>query len=393
MRSTVREKKVECTGCGACSSICPRQAIQMIRDEEGFLYPVVRQDLCISCDRCEERCPAGKLNSFQDVKPYGAQNRDISVRKASSSGGVFSALCDWMFGQDGVVYGAIMNEDHTVEHVGVLTEDGVAAMRGSKYVQSDSTEAIRTAIEILAKGIPVLFSGTPCEIAGLYAALDEKRPEHLLTIDFVCHGVPSPTVYESYVKGLEKSYGSEVISYGFRDKRLGWKNFSAVAQFKNGAEYTGTQSEDPFLLGFLNNLYLRPSCYNCNNLRYGHHLSDITMADLWGAETICKQKDDDTGLSLVFTNTPRGKRILESLPGLELFAIDNISVLKHVNPSIYAPVEIPASRKAFFKSFRRDGFEKDRIIKLITASRGQRFIKSLRGRCYRALRKMLRNQD
>lgn len=213
-------------GCGACVSICPKQAITMRADGEGFLYPVVDGTKCVACDACEKRCPAGKPAQEKHAKLFGAQAKDEQLRKASSSGGIFTLLARNAIAKGGVVFGAVFDENLRVEHIGALDETELAGMRGSKYVQSDATDAIQNAVSLLRRDIPVLFSGAPCQINGLLAALGNQKTDKLLTVDFVCHGVPSPGVFASYIKELEKEHGCRVTGYTFRDKRLGWKNFS-----------------------------------------------------------------------------------------------------------------------------------------------------------------------
>ena len=239
-------------------------------------------------------------------------------------------------------------------------------MRGSKYVQSDAADAIGNAVSLLKRDIPVLFSGTPCQISGLMAALGGTKTDKLLTVDFVCHGVPSPGVFASYLAELEKERGSRVRAYAFRDKRLGWKNFSVVATFENGETHTGTQTTDPYLYGFLQNLYLRPSCHECGQLRGKRHAADITLADLWGAETICPERDDDTGLSLVMTHTQKGRQALDAIGAqVTRFAVQNMESMTRMNPSLAQPSKPHDKRAAFFKRYRSNGFESERVMKLL----------------------------
>ena len=185
-------------------------------------------------------------------------------------------------------------------------------------------------------------------------------------MDFVCHGVPSPGVFASYLAELEKERGSRVCAYAFRDKRLGWKNFSVVATFENGETHTGTQTTDPYLYGFLQNLYLRPSCHECGQLRGKRHAADITLADLWGAETICPERDDDTGLSLVMTHTQKGRQALDAIGAqVTRFAVQNMESMTRMNPSLVQPSKPHDKRAAFFKRYRSHGFESERVMKLL----------------------------
>ncbi|MBR2943228.1 MAG: Coenzyme F420 hydrogenase/dehydrogenase, beta subunit C-terminal domain [Clostridia bacterium] len=375
MRQTVRANKSECTGCGACVSICPKHAITMQPDEEGFLYPAVNSELCVECDLCEKRCPVGKEIPAHKLHAYGMQHKDETIRRQSSSGGVFTALARGMFASGGVVFGAAFDETLRVEHIGAFDETELAAMRGSKYVQSDAAEAIGNATALLARGIPVLFSGTPCQVDGLLAKVKAKDRERLLTVDFVCHGVPSPGVFASYIAQIEKKHGQKVCAYTFRDKRLGWKDFSAVATLEDGTQISGTQRDEPYLYGFLQNLYLRPSCGQCVNLRGKRHKSDITIADFWGSQEICPERDDDTGLSLVMVNTQKGREALRAAEKqLIVFAADTEKMMRH-NPSIEVPAVMHKKREAFFKFYKKNGFDSERVMKMLAGpSRAQQII-------------------
>lgn len=379
MRQTVRANQSECTGCGACVSICPRKAITMQPDEEGFLYPAVNGELCVECDLCEKRCPAGKVLAENKLHAYGAQHKDEQLRAKSSSGGVFTALARGMFAAGGVVFGAAFDESLRVEHVGAFDETELAGMRGSKYVQSDAADAVAHAAGLLERGIPVLFSGTPCQIAGLKARVGKKYDDLLLTVDFVCHGVPSPGVFESYLRELERKHGKRVTAYTFRDKRLGWKNFSAVATFEDGTEHVGQQVTEPFLYGFLQNLYLRPSCVQCTTLRGEHHPSDITIADLWGAEHAYPERDDDTGLSLVFVNTQKGRKALEAAgEQLTRFPVQDTKQFLRVNPSLESTARAHAKRQAFFAAYAKRGFDSEYVMKLLAGpSKLERIVKRI----------------
>ena len=374
MRTTVLSDRTRCTGCAACAERCPESAIAMKADGEGFLYPAVDPSRCVECGRCERECPAVRERPANRPALFGARNLNPEEREASSSGGVFSLLAEAVLAKGGAVFGAVFDQEFRVEHVGAITRDEAALMRGSKYVQSDVREALGHARSLAEQGIPVLFSGTPCQTAGLASLFGKRLPENLVTVDFVCHGVPSPAVFASYLAALEKEAGSRLAAYSFRDKRLGWKNFSAAARFENGTERTGTQTEDPFLRGFLANLYLRPSCHGCG-LRHGRHASDITLADLWGAGAICPEKDDDRGLSLVFANTGKGRALLESLDGLERFPLRAAPALSKANPSIYSAAPAHPNRARYFRLFERHGFrEKDvgRCLRVTLADRAVR---------------------
>lgn len=312
----------------------------MHEDEEGFLYPQVDDSLCIDCGLCEKVCPV--LNQEERRTPiscYAAVNPNIVVRKESSSGGIFTMLAENVIDDGGVVFGAAWDERWRVIHKYTETKEGLAAFRGSKYVQSVIGDTYKQAEHFLKAGKKVLFSGTPCQIAGLRKFL-RKNYDNLLAVDFICHGVPSPGVFRWYLQeeinkcadqkggknnivSLSPIYsipkGNVILPKGFsiedicfRDKREGWKKFSfgltlaeAMADGKhNSISLSYTLHEHPFLKGFLNNYYLRPSCHRCPAKQFKSG-SDITLADYWGYRGV-NIKDDDTGISAILVSSEKG---------------------------------------------------------------------------------------
>lgn len=321
------EEKKNCCGCNACVQVCPKQCISMKEDREGFLYPEVNQDICVDCHLCERVCPV--LNQGKERKPlkvYAAKNKDEEIRRQSSSGGIFTLLAEQVIDEGGVVFGARFNENWEVVHSYTETKDGLAAFRGSKYVQSRIGDNYKKAESFLKSGRKVLFSGTPCQIAGLKLYL-RKEYENLQTVDFICHGVPSPGVWREYLKeeiARQCDGKNSVLSHpiekekirikhiSFRNKKLGWKKYSFALTLSvpdgHGAENTVLLSEplnkNLFLRGFLADLYLRPSCYACpaKCLKSG---SDVTIGDFWGIERVMPEMDDDKGVSVVMVNRDR----------------------------------------------------------------------------------------
>ena len=315
MRQTVRANKAECTGCGACVSICPKGAITMQPDEEGFCYPVVDPALCISCDLCEKRCPVGAAHEEREVKAYGAQNRDRAVREKSSSGGVFSALAQGVIASGGVVFGAAFDDALHVEHVGAIDENELAAMRGSKYVQSDAAEAIGNAAALLRRGIPVLFSGTPCQVAGLKEYL-RKDYANLVTVDFVCHSVPSPMAWQEYVKlrARQDNGGQLPSTVNLRDKATGWSRYGYSNRFTyaDGRTHSAGSGESLYMKLFGGGYISRNACENCHFKGYSR-VSDVTVGDFWGIWDIAPEMDDNKGTSVVLVQSEKGAALLEAI--------------------------------------------------------------------------------
>lgn len=329
-----------CSGCTACAAACPKQCITMTADKEGFLYPRIREADCIHCGKCEQRCPSLKERTIPNDLPaaFAVRNRSTDVRRQSSSGGLFSLLAASVLDNGGIVFGATLDDDHQVVHIGVENTQMLSRLRGSKYVSSDLGDTFRQVHQHLRAGRYVLFSGTPCQVEGLLSFLG--RPwENLLTVDFICHGVPSARVWWSYLKHQEKQHASDIHSVSFRSKDTGWKNFSMKICFENGTQYLAPMREDPFLHAFLDNLCLRPSCHSCH-FKTIQRKSDLTMADFWGVQDLMPEDDDDLGTSLVFVQSEKGHSFLEELRSHllikpvdpQLAASRNSAMVQSVNP-------------------------------------------------------------
>lgn len=341
--------KANCCGCSACFSACPKHCITMNKDEEGFLYPKVDLSLCIDCGLCEKVCPI--INKGSTQKPQitlAAFNKDEETRRASSSGGVFSLLAQKVIDADGIVFGARYNDDLSVSHDFTDTILGLRAFRGSKYLQSNMLDNFGKVKRFLDDGRKVLFSGTSCQIAGLNRYLQKPYP-NLITIDCVCHGVPSPSIWKSYISEI----GIKPIKVIFRDKRNGWKNYQVTIIGKNQKNQSEVFWENPYMQTFLSNLNLRPSCYNCPS-KGGSSYSDITLGDFWGIEHIDPNVDDDKGTSLVLINTPKGEKLFS---GLDVeFKEESYEDAVKYNPSIEVSVTEPEARAKFFRIFSQSGF-------------------------------------
>lgn len=370
---SIRHKK-DCCGCNACVQRCPKQCITMREDEEGFLYPFVDQSLCIDCGLCERVCPV--LRQGEARKPlqvYAAKNPNEEVRMSSSSGGVFTALAERVLDAGGVVFGVRFDENWGVVHDYVDNKKDLVAFRGSKYVQSNVGTCFQKAESFLKEGRRVLFSGTPCQIAGLRLFL-KKEYDNLLTVDLVCHGVPSPKVWRVYLEETiaRQCEKNSVFSHSiverkslikgilFRNKRLGWKKFSFSLTLsttegsgaKNTVFLSDVLTKNIFLQGFLHDLYLRPSCHACPSKCFKSG-SDLTIADYWGIERYYKDFDDDRGTSLVLVNTSKGEDFYLQLPvdGFETSYAEALSG----NRSMEHSVAVPKYRDEFWKLFHRDG--------------------------------------
>lgn len=355
------QKKSDCVGCEACVQRCPKRCIAMQEDVEGFLYPKIDTEKCIDCGLCERVCPV--IHQGEPRKPlvaYAAKNQDESVRLNSSSGGIFTALAEHVIAQGGVVFGACIDARGKVFHDFTESCEGIAAFRGSKYVQSHIGNAFLNVEKFLKEGRMVLFSGTPCQVAALHLFL-RKGFDRLITVDFICHGVPSPGVFRRYLSELkgefisidkEKEHEVEFKNILFRDKVKGWKEFSlsldfSKDQFRSKKTFSETLRQNIFLKGFLADLYLRPSCYHCPAKQFKSG-SDLTIGDYWGIQQAHPGLDDDKGVSAVLVNTDKGAAILQTVHQLSLYDSTFEKVVK-CNPALIKSAQETTKRDLFFE--------------------------------------------
>lgn len=339
--------KPDCTGCNACCNICPQKCITMVNDNEGFMYPEVNYEKCTNCNLCKNICPRNNtMESNPHQNAFAVKNKDITTRNESSSGGVFTELAKYVLNNHGVVFGAAYNDSMEVEHIKIDNIKYLFKLQGSKYVQSNIGTSFEDVEEELIKNKLVLFSGVPCHIQGLKQFL-QKDYSNLICIDVVCHGVPSPKVFNNYLASLENMKNCKITNLYFRNKDDGWKKYNLKILYTNKEQKVITYSDDLYMKGFLQNLYLRPSCHNCtaNNFRSG---SDITLGDYWGIEKLEKDFDDDKGVSLVLLNTKQGEEVFnEILHKFDILKTDINFAIKN-NPSIVKCWNPHKNRQQFF---------------------------------------------
>ena len=383
------KQKQNCPGCGACANACPRQCILMVEDNEGFLYPQVDVLKCIDCGLCEKACPIiNKYRSKHTPIAYACINKNENIRLESSSGGMFTIIAENTINGGGVAFGAGYNEELKLVHSYVKTIEGLAKHRGSKYEQSIIGETYKKAKEFLQKDIQVLFTGTPCQIGGLYSYLG-KEYEKLLCIDIVCHGVPSPKVFKRYKAGIENRYGAKIKKIEFRRKDAGWKLYNLALSFDNNTEYRNIFTKNMYMRGFLQNLYLRPSCYYCS-FKTIHRQSDITIADFWGIENILPKLNDDKGTSLVLVNSTKGKKVFEELQDKMIVEKVNVDEAIKFNPSAVRSVQYNFNRDKFFEKLNSHSGDISKLILQYTKGSFQkRVYRKTRGILSKVKRKLL----
>lgn len=337
-----------CCGCSACAQSCPKKCISMIEDEEGFLYPNINNNICVDCGLCEKVCPV--INSREPREPriaFAAINLNEEIRMKSSSGGIFTMIAERIIDDNGVVFGARFDENWEVMHDYTENKNGLEAFRCSKYVQSRIGNTYKQAKIFLEQGRKVLFSGTSCQIAGLHHFL-KKKYENLLTVDFVCHGTPSPKVWKMYLNEITTNCRNAISDIQFRNKDKGWSQFNfKISYSKLDKEYvvTARHDRDLYMRAFLNELILRPSCYNCK-AKCGSCLSDITLGDYWGVRLHHPDMDDNKGTGLVLINSNKGEEILND-PSFKKENTDWRQAVIH-NVSYYESVIPHRNRKDFF---------------------------------------------
>ncbi len=300
--------EIYCNGCHACYNICLKNCITMKPNVEGFLYPEVDSALCVNCGLCEKVCPLLNDKAIKNhIEAYAAINKNDEVRLDSSSGGMFNLLANYVLENDGVVFGAAFDEDFNVKHICISDKSDLYKLQKSKYVQSTIGTSYREAKKKLEKGILVLFTGTPCQINGLLSFLSKKY-SNLITQDIICHGVPSPLLWQKYLKSV---YFTQPIEVNFRNKSKGWLDFSLVIKYKDLTK-SFIFNLNPYMQMFLQNISLRESCYNCE-FKSIERASDITLADFWGVQNILPEMFDDKGTSLVLINSDKGEFCFNSI--------------------------------------------------------------------------------
>lgn len=305
---TVTDKKI-CSGCRACLQSCPKHCISMVVDDEGFAYPKVDESKCVNCGLCERKCPF--LNPYEEqISPeiYACYNKCESIRMNSSSGGIFSLLAKKILAEKGVVFGARFDDEWQVVLDYTESIEGLIPFMGSKYVQSRTGDAFAQCESFLKKGRKVLFSGVPCQIAGLKHFL-RKDYDNLWTCEVICHGSPSPKVWNCFLDTIARNK-KDICEINFRDKKDGWKNFNfSIKKIEKIKEFVDHRRH-PYMKAFLSDLISRPSCYNCK-AKMGKSHSDIALGDFWNVSNLNLGMDDDKGTSMMVVYTQHGKDLVD----------------------------------------------------------------------------------
>lgn len=349
-----------CCGCSACVNVCPKQCLTMKADQEGFFFPTLSDaTVCIDCNLCDMVCFV--LHPSDTKKPIGCigvKNKNEVVREKSSSGGLFSALAEFVINNGGVVFGARFSESWQVVIDYTEKLDGIDAFRGAKYVQAMVENSYLHAKSFLDSGRKVLYSGTYCQIAGLHHFL-RKDYDNLISVDVVCHSVPSPLVWERYLSEISST--SEIMSVNFRDKTTGWTKYgyNLCVSLKNGIKYNIPASAE-YMKCLTMNITTRPSCSHCM-AREGRSCSDITIGDYWGVWDIQPEFDDNKGVSIALVNTDKIKNIIESMD----MDVTNVSIVEacKYNSGLTKSTPNHSHRKKFFEAIN-DGTSVKKAMKI-----------------------------
>ncbi len=373
-------KKDNCCGCYACVNVCPKDCISMEEDSEGFNYPCVDKSKCVDCTLCEKVCPIINKDkvaqgSNEENNTYVAYTKNATVRKNSSSGGMFTELAESVLKNNGVVFGCAFDDDFNAHHIMVNNSSDLEKLRGSKYIQSQIESTYKEAEKLLKNGKLVLFSGVACQIAGLNSYL-RKDYNNLITVDVLCHGVPSGKAWRKYIDDNQKRHNAKLNKYYFRNKDNGWKVFTVKQMYMNNQGESSPFNKDSFMQLFLGEVCLRPSCHNCR-FKDIRRPSDITLGDCWGVQNYMPEMDDDKGTSVVIAHTKKGVNILNSVKNnlvikkakldraLPPTADSRKSVLPHKNREIFFKQLNEGKSIDELAILVKDRFKKPNIIKRI----------------------------
>lgn len=344
----ILENKKDCCGCHACYNACPVNAIVMKSDEEGFIYPWVQNDICIHCDKCKKVCPAvnpPEDNPFEIA--YGCYSKNMDELMHSSSGGLFSVLSRYILSEGGIVCGAAFDEEQMVFHFVAENEMGLQKLKETKYVQSRIGNAYQHIDKVLKENKKVLFSGTPCQIAGLNSFLG-KGYEQLYCIDLICHGVPSPTVWKKYLEEIAQNRKIEHVT--FRNKKQGMSHITLDYQFEDGTIYQEKYADSLYMKGFIQNLYIRPSCFHCK-FKGIQRCSDITMGDFWAMKEFHPLEYHEKGISAVIIHSEKGKTLFDSVKQQLVVVPATSEEIVCWNESLIVSAKNNPNRGKFFKSW------------------------------------------
>ena len=356
MRAICRDTRL-CAGCTACANICPQKCIEMIENEEGFLYPQVDESRCVNCNLCEKTCPINTMPKINQANPKTrvARTLDNKLLEQCSSGGVFTTLAKTFIESNGVVYGVIYDTNFNVVHQRIDSEEDVARLAGSKYVQSFLGDAFQQIKVDLLRGKPVLFCGTPCQVAGLRNYL-KKDYADLYCVDLVCHGVPSPKIWRQYLEVITKRYG-KVRTVNIRSKTLADHVSVMEENFSDGRKVRGSARTNMMSKIFFKNIADRYSCYDCQ-FKTVSRCSDLTIYDSWHADKLVPGlKDDDKGYTNVIIQSSKGQYMVDNFfkDNITTYDVDTLKAIELDGSMATKSVVMHDKRNVFYNAINNEG--------------------------------------
>lgn len=355
--------KKDCCSCGACLNICSHHAISMHEDDNGFLYPHINPEVCVNCGLCKAVCNFQSHNvEHTPIQTFAAIGKDTQLTRKSTSGGIFASIAKEFIEAGGHVCGASFDEKWNVKHIVISSASELGKLQGSKYLQSCTGTVYSDVKKLLVKGEKVLFSGTPCQVDGLYGYL-RKPYENLVTIDIVCHGVPNSKMFHDYLEYLEKKNNGSIISFVFRDKDLGWGCHGRVTfDTPNGlVERKQWESSTSYIHYFRGGWIYRENCYHC---KYAceHRPADITLGDFWGIEKAHPEYlgkggwNEEDGISLVVANTNKGLEVIMNSKNVVEYRPSTFEKASARNGNLKHPTEMPKGRQQLFENYKTKGW-------------------------------------
>lgn len=347
-----------CCGCGVCEKICPTNAISMKEDAFGFLSPVIDTETCIDCGLCHKRCPLSAKSAKSSFTPqyFAAVSTDIPSLKRSASGGAFYVFARRVIERGGVVFGCVLDTQlmPVIRHTDTI--DGLQPMQGSKYAEADVADSFEKAKRFLEEGRPVLYAGTPCQLAALRAYLN-KEYDLLYCCEIICHGVASRPLLREYIQYLSQKWRARITDITFRDKKKGWGLLLKITYEKRGtprAQYL-SDSESSYYYYYVGNAIYRDSCYQCpyaGSERY----SDLTIGDFWGGRRLIPSVDPDLGLSAIVVSSVKGQQLFEECRDSFICTTSDLDTMAKENPNLVRPTQRGAEADTFWKVYQTGGF-------------------------------------
>lgn len=349
------DSKNMCCGCKACADVCHTNAIHYSVDNEGFWYPTVDISKCVDCKKCEQICP--QLIEIEKSEPkavYATKNKDDEEVLKSSSGGVFSVLARKVIEEkNGHVYAVKYDENLVAKFFCITDISGIEAARGSKYVQADAGYIYKQIVTDLKNGTFVLFIGTPCQAAAV-RKITERYTDLILIVDFICHGVPSPEVFKSYINYVEKKKHKKIVGYNNRCKKKGWKHTEEIFFQDGKSDYESCLSQAWRNLFYTHNC-LRMSCYECRFNHYERRLSDVTIADYWGIKDVHPDFPFSKGASVFIPYTKKGEEWKQFVENELTFMNSYIDGVLKLQPHYKGEAAKPNNRDTFWKDYYEKG--------------------------------------